>query len=161
MRSAEGTAKVGDVPLDFPKVEARLMIRHILLHKARIDVVKRNPLEDILRRIPKHNNSGISYSFDHFPVGPQQPTWRQRDDAIEDILASENGLQGLRRCEAEIVQGQIPALKSLDRRSEKTFDFSVEVEKPIFKKTGKMCTYRGLADAADAADEYTHVLPFR
>src|SRR6266704_2004212 len=35
MRSAEGTAEVGDVPLYFPKVEALLTIRQILLHRPR------------------------------------------------------------------------------------------------------------------------------
>src|SRR5262245_57984828 len=60
MGSAEGTIEVGNVPLYFPKVEALLTIRQILLHRPRVDVVKRDPFENIFGRIPKRDNDGAS-----------------------------------------------------------------------------------------------------
>jgi hypothetical protein len=71
MRSAERAAEVGDVPSYFPQVEALLMIRQILLNRAGIDVVKRDPFEDILRRIPKHDNGGVWRLVDNLLVATQ------------------------------------------------------------------------------------------
>ena len=71
VRSAKGAAEVGDVPLYFPAVEVLLMIRQILLHRAGVDVVKRDPLENIFRRVPKHNNPGVLRLVDNFPVAAQ------------------------------------------------------------------------------------------
>jgi hypothetical protein len=62
------------------------------------------------------------------------------------------------RCrKAEIVRRQVTASKTLDRRSEETFDFNIQVEKPIFKEAGQSRTYGGLADTTDASKEYSHV----
>lgn len=71
VRSAKGAAEVGDVPLYFPAVELLLTIRQILLHRAGVDIVKRDPLENILRRVPKHNNRGVLRLADKFPVAAQ------------------------------------------------------------------------------------------
>src|ERR1700692_2196135 len=60
VRFAKGAAEVGDVPFYFPKVEALFAIRQTLLHRARIDVVKGDPLQNVLRRIAKHDNGGAS-----------------------------------------------------------------------------------------------------
>jgi hypothetical protein len=86
MRSAEGTAEVGNVPPYFPKVEALLTIRQILLHRPRVDVVKRDPLENIFGRIPKHDNDGASRLVDNFPGATQKPARRQRNDTIATVL---------------------------------------------------------------------------
>jgi hypothetical protein len=53
------------------EVEALLAIRQILLHRAGVDVVKRDPPENILRRISKHDNGGVSRLVDNFPVAAQ------------------------------------------------------------------------------------------
>lgn len=71
VRSAKGAAEVGDIPFYFPKVEVLFTIRQTLLHRARIDVVKGDPLQNVLRRIPKHDNGGASRLADNFPVVTQ------------------------------------------------------------------------------------------
>jgi hypothetical protein len=69
-------------------------------------------------------------------------------------------LQGLRRRAAEIVRRQVTASKTFDRCFEETLGFNVQVEKPIFKETSEFCAYCGLADTADASEEYAHVATF-
>ena len=59
MSFLEGVAKVGDVLSYFSKVMALLTICQNSLCRARVGVVKRDPLEDILRRIPEQDNGGI------------------------------------------------------------------------------------------------------
>jgi hypothetical protein len=49
---------------------------------------------------------------------------------------------------------------SLDRRSEETLDFDIQVEKAIFETAGQSRAYGGFADTADACEEYTHDLTF-
>ena len=71
VRSAKGAAEVGNVSFYFPEVEVLLMIRQILMHRAGVDVVKRDPLENILRHVPKHDYSGVSRLVDNFPVAAQ------------------------------------------------------------------------------------------
>jgi hypothetical protein len=66
-------------------------------------------------------------------------------------------LQGSRCHEAEIVRCQVTVSKTLDRRSEETLGFNIQVEKPIFKQASQLRAYSGLADAADASEKYTHV----
>jgi hypothetical protein len=129
VRSAKGAAEVGDVPHYFPKEEALFTIRQTLLNRARIDVVKGDPLENVLGRIPKHDNGGASRLADNFPVVTQQPARRPRNDAIVAVLPSENLLQGLRRRAAEIARRQVTALKTFDRCFEETLDFDVQVKK--------------------------------
>jgi hypothetical protein len=161
MRSAEGAAEVRDVSFYFAKVEALLTIRQIHWHQAGVDIIKRDPPEDILRNILKHDNGGVSRLVDNFPIATQQATRRQRNDAIAAVLSRENILQGLRCHEAEIVRRQVTVSKTLDRRSEETLGFSIQVEKAIFKETSQLRAYSGLADTADASEEYAHVATFR
>jgi hypothetical protein len=65
--------------------------------------------------------------------------------------------QGLRRREAEIVRRQVTVSKTFDRHSEETLGFSIQVEKPIFKEASQLYPYSGLADTANASEEYAHV----
>jgi hypothetical protein len=71
IRSAVGPIEVSNVLFDFSKVEALLMMRQILLHWAGLDVVKSDPPENILWRIPKHDRGGVSCLADHFPESIQ------------------------------------------------------------------------------------------
>ena len=71
MRSAEGTAEVGNVTLYFPEVEFLFATRQALLHGALVDVVELDPFEDILRCIPQYHNDGVSRAVDNFPVPTQ------------------------------------------------------------------------------------------
>ena len=41
--------------------------------------------------------------------------------------------------------------------SKETLGFNIQVEKPIFKQAGQSRSYGGLADTADASNEYVHV----
>jgi len=43
----------------------------------------------------------------------------------------------MRRHEPEIVRRQVTVSKTLDRRSEETLDFNIQVEKPIFKEASQ------------------------
>ena len=95
MRSAEGTVEVGDITLYFLQVEAPLTIRQMLLQRAGVDVVKRDPLENILRRISKHDNGGVPRFVDNLPVATEEPTRRQRNDAIAAVLPRKYVFQGL------------------------------------------------------------------
>src|SRR5258707_11478379 len=106
-------------------------------HPAGVDIIKRDPPEDILGSTPKHDNGRVSCLVDNFPVATQQAARRQRNDAIAAVLSRENILQGLRRHEAEIVRRQVTVSKTLDRRSEETLDFNIQVEKPIFKEASQ------------------------
>src|SRR6266436_9783865 len=106
MRPEAGAAEVRDVSSYFAKVEALLTIRQTHWHPAGVDIIKRDPPEDILGSIPKHDNGGVSCLVDNFPVATQQAARRQRNDAIAAVLSRENILQGLRRHEAEIVRRQ-------------------------------------------------------
>jgi hypothetical protein len=47
------------------------MVCQIPLHRAGLDVVKSDPPENILRRIPKHYCGGVSRLADNFPEGTQ------------------------------------------------------------------------------------------
>lgn len=160
IRSAEGAAEVRDVSFNLAKVASLLTIRQIHWHRAGVDIVKRDPVEDILRNILKHDNGGVSRLVDNFPVAAQQATRRERDDTIAAVLSRENMLQGSRCHEAEIVRCQVTVSKTLDRRSEETLDFNIQVEKPILKQASQLLAYSGLADAADASEKYTHVATF-
>ena len=95
VRSAKGAAEVGDIPLYFPAVEVLLTIRQIPLHRAGVDIVKRDPLENILRRISKHDNGGVPRFVDNLPVATEEPTRRQRNDAIAAVLPRKYVFQGL------------------------------------------------------------------
>ena len=55
---------------------------------------------------------------------------------------------------------KVTVSKSLDRRSEETLDFDIQVEKAIFEKAGQSRAYGGFADTADAGEEYAHDLTF-
>lgn len=68
--------------------------------------------------------------------------------------------QDLRRREMEIVRRQVTVSKTLDRRSEETLGFNIQVEKPVFKEASQLCAYSGLAYTADASEEYAHVATF-
>jgi len=160
MRFAEGAAEVGDVSFYFAKVQAPLTIRQIHWHRAGVDIIKRDPPEDILGSIPKHDNGGVSCLVDNFPVATQQATRRQRNDTIAAVLSRENTLQGSRCHEAEIVRRQVTVSKTLDGRSEETLDFNIQVEKPIFKDASQLRAYSGFADTADASEEYSHLATF-
>jgi len=72
------------------------------------------------------------------------------------LFLRENVLQDLRRCEAEIIQRKVTALKSLDRRSEEALDFDIQIEKTIIEQASQSCAYGSLADTADAAEQYSH-----
>jgi hypothetical protein len=54
------------------------------------------------------------------------------------------------------VRSEVTVSQTLDRHSEETLGFNVQVEKPIFKEAGQSRAYSGLADAADASEEYAH-----
>jgi hypothetical protein len=60
----------------------------------------------------------------------------------------------------EIVRRQVSVSKTLDRRFKETLGFNIQVEKPIFKEAGQSHAYSGLADTADAGEEYAHVAAF-
>ena len=94
-------------------------------------------LPRIFSGIPKHDNGGVSCLVDNFPIATQQATRRQRNDAIATVLSRENIPQGMRRHEPEIVRRQVTVSKTLDRRSEETLDFNIQVEKPIFKEASQ------------------------
>jgi hypothetical protein len=160
MRSAERAAEVGDVSSYLAKVEVLLAIRQIHWYRAGVDIIKRDPPEDILGSIPKHDNGSVSCLVDNFPVATQQATWRQRNDTIAALLARENDLQGLRCHEAEVVRRQVMVSKTLNRRSEETLDFDIQVEKPILKESSHLRAYSGLADTANAGEDYAHVATF-
>ena len=160
IRSAERAAEVRDVSFYLAKVEALLTIRQIHWHRAGVDIVKRDPVEDILRNIPKHDNDGVSRLVNNFPVGAQQSTRRERDDTIAAVFSRENMLQGLRCHDPEIVRRKVTVSKTLDRRFEETLGFNIQVEKPIFKQASQLLAYSGLADAADASEKYSHVATF-
>jgi len=102
------------------------------------------------------DNGGVSRFFDNLPVATQQATRRQRNDTIVALFLRENVLQDLRRCEAEIIQRKVTALKSLDRRSEEALDFDIQIEKTIIEQANQSCAYGSLADTADAAEQYSH-----
>ena len=55
---------------------------------------------------------------------------------------------------------QVSVSKTLDRLSKETLGFNIQVEKPIFKEAGQSRAYSGLADTADASEEYAHVAAF-
>jgi len=160
VRSAKGAAEVGDVPFYFPKVEALFTIRQTLLHRARLDVVKGDSVQNVLRRIPKHDNGGASRLPDNFPVVAQEPTRRQRNDAIAAVLPSENVLQDSRRRAAKTVRRQVTASKTFDRCFEEALGLEVKVEKTILKQASQSRAYRGLAYTADSSEEYAHVATF-
>ena len=157
MRSAEGTAEVGDISIYFTEVVRLLKVRQIRWHRAGVDVIERDSPKNILAAIPKHDNGGVSCPADNFPVAAQQATRRQRNDTIAAVLSRENILQGLRCRKAEIVRRQVTVSKTLDRHSEEALDFDIQVEKPIFKEAGQSRAYGGLADTTDASKKYSHV----
>ena len=95
MRPAVGTVEVGDITLYFPQVEAPLSIRQTLMQRAGVDIVKRDPPENILRRISQHENGGVPHSVDNLPVATQQPARRQRNNAIGAVLPRKYAFQGL------------------------------------------------------------------
>jgi hypothetical protein len=147
VRSAERAAEVGDVTLYFPEVEVLFKSCQALLHRARVDVAERDPLEDTLRRIQKYDNRGALRLVDSFPVATQQTARRQRNDTIAAVILREKVLQDLRPCDAKIMRRKVTVSKSLDRRFEETLDFDIQVEKAIFEKTGQSRAYGGLADS--------------
>ena len=61
---------------------------------------------------------------------------------------------------ARRMRRQVSVSKTLDRRSKETLGFNIQVEKPIFKEAGQSRAYSGLADTADASEEYAHVAAF-
>ena len=79
----------------FSKVKALLSIRQTSLYRARLDVVERDPLEDILGRILEHDNCGVLHLVDNRPVATHHPARWQRDDTIAAILPREEMFQGL------------------------------------------------------------------
>jgi hypothetical protein len=54
----------------------------------------------------------------------------------------------------------VPVSKALDRCSKETLGFNIQVEKPICKQAGQSRSYDGLADTADASNEYAHLAAF-
>jgi hypothetical protein len=48
-------------------------------------------------------------------------------------------------------------LKTLDRRSEESFDFMIQIEKLITKKICQVRAYRGLAYTGHTNEKYPHV----
>jgi len=69
-------------------------------------------------------------------------------------------LQDLRRRDAEIVRRQVTVSKTLDRCSEETLGFNIQIEKPTFKEPSQLCANSGLADTTDTSEEYAHVATF-
>jgi hypothetical protein len=51
---------------------------------------------------------------------------------------------------------QVTVSKALNRRLEETLGFDIQVEKTTFKETSQLCPYGGLANTADASEEYAH-----
>jgi hypothetical protein len=91
-----------------------------------------------------------------FQHPPNKPLGGSAMTQLLAVLLRENVLQGLRRCDAEIMRRKVTASKLLDGRSEESLDFDVQVEKPTLEKASQLCAYGGLADTADASEEYTH-----
>ena len=58
----------------------------INFYRARVDVIKRDPLKDILRGILEHDNCGVLRLADNLPVGTHQSARRQRDDTTAASL---------------------------------------------------------------------------
>ena len=54
---------------------------------------------------------------------------------------------------------QVAVLKTLDRYSEETLYFNIQVEKRTTEEVSQFCAYSGLPDAADTSKEYAHVIP--
>jgi hypothetical protein len=46
--------------------------------------------------------------------------------------------------------------KAIDRRPEEALGFDIQVEKTTFKEAGQLCPYGGLANTANASEEYAH-----
>ena len=67
--------------------------------------------------------------------------------------------QGSRRCDAETVRRRTAVSKTLDRCSEETLDFDIQIEKPTIQQVGKSRAYGSLANAADTSEKYPHVAP--
>ena len=160
MRSAERAAEVRDVSFYFAKVEALLTVRQIHWHRAGVDIIKRDPPEDILGTIPKHDNGGVFGFVDNFSVATQEATRRQCNDTIAAVPSRKNILQGLRCHEAEIVRRQVTVSKALNRYSKETLGLDNQIEESKFEKSCQPCAHSGLADAADASEEDAHVAPF-
>lgn len=74
--------------------------------------------------------------------------------------ASPAGQVGAKRHATEIVRRQVTVPKALDRRAEKTLDFSIQVEKTDIQKAGQLCAKSGLADTTYASKEYPHLATF-
>ena len=130
------------------------------MQRAGLDVVKSDSPENTLGRIPKHDGGGVSRLADNLPEAAEQPTRRQRNNTIAAVLPRENVFQDLRRHTAEFMRCQVTASKALNRHSEETLCFNVQVEKPILKQGGQLRPQRGLADTADSSEEYAHVATF-
>jgi hypothetical protein len=53
------------------------------------------------------------------------------------------------------VRRQVTVSKALDRRLEETLGFNIQVAKTTVKEASQLCPYGGLANTADASEEYT------
>jgi hypothetical protein len=54
------------------------------------------------------------------------------------------------------VRRQVTISKALDRRLEETLGFNIQVAKTTVKEASQLSPYGGLANTADASEEYTH-----
>jgi len=50
------------------------------------------------------------------------------------------------------MRGQVTVSKALNRHSEETLGLDIQIEESKFEKSRQPCTYRSLADAADAGE---------
>ena len=57
----------------------------------------------------------------------------------------------------KLISRQVAVSKTLDRCSEETLYFNIQVEKSIIEEVRQFGAYSGLADAADTSEEYAHV----
>src|SRR5205807_3681533 len=77
VRSLERAAKVGDVASYLSKIEALFTTCQGPCHEARVDIVERDPPEDVFWRVPEEDNGGRLRGLDDFPVAADQSARRQ------------------------------------------------------------------------------------
>ena len=159
--SLERAAKVRDIPVYFSKIETRLAICQTPSYGLRVDVVKRDPLDDVFRPILEQDNGGILRLANNLPVPTHQTARRQGDNTIAAVSPSENMFQGLCGCEAKFVSRQATLSKALDRRVEETLNFNVQVEERTGEEFSQFSAYGALADAADTSEKYAHIATLR
>src|SRR6266480_4333095 len=83
--SLERAAKVPDVLFYFSKIETRLAICQTPSYGSRVDVVKRDPLDDVFRLILEQDNGGILRLANNLPVPTHQTARREGDNTIAAV----------------------------------------------------------------------------